>query len=137
MEIYNQFQADMDLRSPLWVLIWVQIMALTVALSVPFSFIRSEARWVLGLGILGMIGTIVTYAYFDFTRILGIGHILFWTPLVLLLLARRKTWNIRGSWVGKWLVLVVIVLSVSLAFDYLDLARWLLGERDIIPAISS
>ena len=52
-----------------------------------------------------------------------------WTPLVVYLLARRSSWRVADTWAGKWIVAAVAVLLVSLAFDYVDVIRWLLGDR--------
>jgi hypothetical protein len=129
MDIMTQFNADMAAASPDWVGLWVNVMVLVLALSIPFSFVRKEARWILLGTILGMAGTIVAYSHFGFTRILGIGHILFWTPTLLYMLRQRQNWKVSSTWFGKWIMLAALVMAISLAFDVTDLARWLLGER--------
>lgn len=134
MDIMNQFNAEMMAASPGWVVIWVNVMVAVLALSIPFAFVRKEARWILLGTILGMAGTIVAYSQFGFTRILGIGHILFWTPTLIYIWSIRGRWNVSGSWFGKWVVVAALVMAISLAFDYTDLARWLLGERAVITA---
>jgi hypothetical protein len=129
MDIMTQFNADMAAASPAWVGLWVNVMVLVLALSIPFSFVRKESRWILLGTILGMAGTIVAYSHFGFTRILGIGHILFWTPTLLYMLRQRQNWKVSSTWFGKWITLAALVMAISLAFDVTDLARWLLGER--------
>lgn len=129
MDLFNQFNTDMMTKSPGWVVIWMNVLVLVLAGSIPFAFIRKEARWILLGTILGMAGTFVAYTQFGFTRILGIGHILFWTPTLIYIWRIRDRWNVGGSWFGKWIIAAALVMAISLAFDYTDLARWLLGER--------
>lgn len=129
MDIMNQFNADMVANSPAWVPVWVNAMVAVLALSIPFSFIRKEARWILLGTALGMAGTIVAYSQFGYSRILGIGHVLFWTPTLIYIWSIRERWNVGATWFGKWVVLAGLVMLISLVFDFADVARWLLGER--------
>ena len=136
MDLFGNFSEEMAARSPQWVGIWVNVMIVVLMAAVPFSFIRKEARWILLGTVLGMAGTVIAYAIFGYTRILGIGHILFWTPTVLYMLSWRKNWDVVSTWFGKWIVLACTVMGVSLVFDYSDFARWAAGERGIIEPIA-
>ena len=62
MELFSQFNAEMTANSPLWVGIWVNVMVAVLALAIPFSVARSEARWIWLGTVLGMAGTIVAYS---------------------------------------------------------------------------
>ncbi len=131
MELLNSFQTDMA-ASAVWVPIWVNTMGAVLLLAVPFSFVRTEARWVL-LAMFGAAVTIIAlYSQIGYQRILGVGHILFWTPVWLYLLARRKQWRVRETLSGKWIVLVVLIMTISLAIDYADTVRWLAGDRGTV-----
>jgi hypothetical protein len=68
---------------------------------------------------------------------LGIVHVVLWTPLVVYLWGRAKNGEITLPFrLVIWLFVATLV--VSLAFDYIDVARYLLGERDsMIQAASS
>ena len=123
LELLNRFQADMATEAA-WVPIWVNVMGAILLFAIPFSFVRVEARWVL-LGVLaGGIGTLVVYNYFGYQRILGLGHILFWTPTLIYLFGRRKKLRIRETLSGKWLALAAVTIAISLVFDYSDFIRW-------------
>jgi hypothetical protein len=63
-----------------------------------------------------------------YVRLLGIVHVILWSPLLIYLIgrARRGEMSLPFRWV-IWLF--VATLAVSLAFDYVDVARYLLGER--------
>lgn len=70
------------------------------------------------------------------TRLLGIAHIVPWTPLVVYLGVRlgADAWGPRIT-LGNdpalfgYVVVLLATLVVCLAFDFYDLARWLRGER--------
>lgn len=132
MEIFSQFMTEMQANSPTWVIVWVNFMVAILALAIPFSFSYREARWILIGSVLGMIGTIVAYSLFGFTRLLGLGHIIFWTPtLIYIITVRgRKTYN--KTLFSRWLIVAAIVMGVSLMFDVIDLLRWILGDRALI-----
>lgn len=129
MEIFSAFNAEMVANSPTWVVVWVNLMLGLLAPVVAFSFSHREARWML-LGILlGMAGTLVAYAVFGFTRLLGIGHILFWTPTLIYIITVRGRGYYEKTLFSKWMLLAAFVIGASLAFDVIDLLRWVLGER--------
>lgn len=129
MEILSQFYTEMTTHSPVWVLVWVNFMVGVLALAIPFSFTYSEARWILLGVVLGMLGTIGAYAMFGFTRLLGLGHILFWGPTLIYIITVRGWKTYHKTLFSRWLILAAIILGVSLAFDVVDLLRWILGER--------
>lgn len=62
-----------------------------------------------------------------FVRLLGLPHVVAWTPLAIYLTMRLR----GGAFAGfrKLAVLMVLVtICISLAFDYVDVARYLMGE---------
>lgn len=132
MEIFSQFMTEMQANSPTWVIVWVNFMVAILALAIPFSFSYREARWILLGSVLGMIGTIVAYSLFGFTRLLGLGHIIFWTPTLIYVITVRgwKTYN--KTLFSRWLIVAAIVMGLSLMFDVIDLLRWILGDRAAI-----
>ena len=129
MEIFSQFTAEMQANSPIWVIVWVNAMVAILALAIPFSFTFREARWILLGSVLGMIGTMVAYSLFGFTRLLGLGHIIFWTPTLIYIITVRGWKTYSQTLFSRWLIVAALVIGISLAFDLVDLLRWLLGER--------
>ena len=129
MEIFSQFYTEMTTHSPAWVLVWVNFMVAMLALAIPFSFTYKEARWILLGVVLGMFGTIGAYALFGFTRLLGLGHILFWGPTLIYIITVRGWKTYHKTLFSRWLILAALILGTSLAFDVVDLLRWILGER--------
>ena len=119
-----------ELRAgPQWVFWWVNFMGIVIMAAIPFAFSRVEARWTLA----AMIPTVVLmgwlYNEFGYQRILGLAHVLFWTPLVFYFWKRRAEWRVRETLGGKWVLLVFTVMCASLVMDYADVVRYLLGER--------
>jgi len=129
MEIFAQFFTEMSTNSPTWVIIWVNAMVFVLALAIPFSFSYREARWILLGAVLGMLGTVGAYALFGYTRLLGLGHILFWTPTLIYMITVRGWKTYEQTLFSRWLITAAIVIGISLAFDVVDLLRWILGER--------
>lgn len=137
MELFERFYQDVMMRSPAWVLIWLQVLVGTLSISILFGLIRHEARAILLGTLLGMAMVIVIYGQFGFTRILGVGHILFWTPTLFYMGSLQGTAAVKGTWFGRWLWLAILVMGASLAFDYCDLIRYMLGDRDVIAAVTA
>ncbi len=74
------------------------------------------------------------YAQVGYVRLLGLPHVLIWTPLALYLWLRLRQGGLpRIPQIAAAVFLVTML--ISLAFDYVDVARWLLGERgSMLPA---
>ena len=116
---------------PMWVQIWLIVMVLTLALAIPFAIKDWRARFVL----LSMVIVIpimnVLFAKYGFTRILGLAHVIVWTPLWAYLFKNRKAHPER-KWTGRYVLLALVVIGISLLFDYSDVIRYLLGAREVI-----
>ncbi|NQY97883.1 MAG: hypothetical protein HRT82_12075 [Henriciella sp.] len=138
MELFERFYPDAMTRSPEWVLIWLQVLLGVLSISVLFALFRHEARAILFGTLMGMGMVIVIYSQFGFTRILGVGHILFWTPTLFYMVSLQGTAAVAKTWFGRWLWLAIVVMGASLILDYSDLMRYLLGEREVIvlPEVS-
>lgn len=67
------------------------------------------------------------YWLFGYTRILGLSHVIWWTPLLIWLWPRFRQHGMQGAF-GIWLGLLIISDFASLVIDYLDVARFILGD---------
>jgi len=128
MEIVEAFSAEMR-AGPQWVLLWVNFMGLVIMLAIPFAFVRVEARWTIVVMALNVVFMMWLYSRFGYQRILGLPHVLLWTPLAIYLWRRRDQWRVRQTLSGKWIVALFTIMVVSLVMDYADVARYLMGER--------
>lgn len=117
--------------SPAWIIAWMVFMGVVMMAAIPFSVKDWRARF----AIIAMIGNLVVmsvlFERFGYTRILGLAHIIFWTPLLAYLWTRRSNHPDR-IWTGRWVKLAMIVIFISLLFDYIDVARYALGNRKMM-----
>ncbi len=118
----------------LWVL-WLNIATLgALALCLAARATWAEAAAIF-LANLAMVPSMLwLHAEVGFVRLLGLPHLVFWTPLLvwLALRLRRRAEIPRLQRAG--LLVYAATLAVSLAFDAADVLRYLLGERaSLVP----
>ena len=119
------------LAEPLPLRAWVFILMIMNTLSILFLK-RVEARWVLAAWIPNGIFMSFLLTQFGYTRMLGLSHVVFWTPLLIYLWVRRDQWDVSGSLAGKWLVGLFTVNLISLVVDYIDVIRYLMGDQAVL-----
>lgn len=97
--------------SPLFFAIWVKEARILVVAQVANAIVGS-----------------LIVMQFGPVRLLGLAHVICWTPAVYLVWnsMNKRPWT---SFVGIWLRIVVATMIISLVIDYYDVARWLLGDR--------
>ena len=116
------------LRLPLpWRLWMLLLVSLNVVL--PLFFIdRLEAQLTLvGIAVSILLMTGLT-AFSGFSRLLGLGHIA-WIPLVIFL-ATRLSEVPASDLYGMWLRVLLVVNSLSLVIDLVEVVRYAAGDRD-------
>jgi len=67
------------------------------------------------------------FAQVGFVRLLGLPHILFWSPLAVYLWTRLKH-HPHNSMFGIYLRAILATIIISLVIDYTDVARHLMGD---------
>ncbi len=101
----------------------------TVNLVVPLFFLeRLEARVAVGTLLASMMLMTGLTSFAGFTRILGLGHIL-WVPMLAWLWTRldeSPADNIFGVWVRA----LIVLNTISLVIDGVDVGRYVAGDRD-------
>lgn len=122
---------------PAWIQYWVMFMGIVIVGAALLLLVSKPTRrdGLIVVASMALTAVIMNWLYgkVGYVRLLGAVHVAFWTPLVLYL------WNRLGDVAivtpfrqVVWLLMGVLV--VSLAFDYVDVARYLLGERDsLVP----
>lgn len=99
---------------PLSLLIWLQ--------SRKTGVITVLASILAGAAVYGM------FRQMGYVKLLGLPHLLIWGPLAVYLF--RKQAKDAMPIAARWIIRVVLVtLLISLAFDVVDVARYILGER--------
>ncbi len=133
MHAFIKFNKGVFKMPVLW---QVWLAALVAAnLVVPMFFLqRLEAQVVLGTMLASM--ALMTYltGRFGFTRILGLGHIL-WIPMLAFLLMRLGDIH-AGDAFGIWIRAVIVLNGISLAIDAIDVIRYIAGDRgETVPSL--
>ncbi len=68
------------------------------------------------------------YDLMGYVRLMGIVHVILWTPLFIYLVLRAKSGDMPLQCrLVMWMF--AATLAISLFFDYTDVVRYLLGER--------
>ena len=123
---FNKGIMKMPLPWRLWLMLLV-----TMNLAVPLFFLdRREAQFILGALLVSMALMTILTAKFGFTRILGLGHIL-WLPLVFFLWLRLSHIP-ADDFFGFWIRVVLILNTASLVLDAVDVTRYIRGDKQQI-----
>ena len=122
------------LKMPLLWQVWLAVLVAT-NLVVPMFFLqRLEARVVLGTILASLMLMTFLTGRFGFTRILGLGHIL-WVPMLAFLVARLGDLPVNDAF-GIWIRAVIVLNGISLAIDAIDVTRYIAGDRDeTVPSL--
>lgn len=116
---------------PVWVktwLFWLNAVFIAALVLMPWH----EARVVL-LAYVASGPLLLAFAVLSggLTRVMGIGHILPWTPLLIWLTTQTEFF---GEMTARsiYAAILVVTVAICLAFDFHDVFRWWKGERAIM-----
>jgi hypothetical protein len=115
------------MRQPPIVVAWVGLLVLANGVASAFFWHTLEANVILvtfGLG--GVLMEVLTWRQ-GFTRLLGLGHVL-WLGLVPWLVTRVSLHEERA--VVLWLTAVIVLNSMSLVLDVRDVVLYVQGDRE-------
>jgi hypothetical protein len=116
----NPFLFYSDLvKQPLWVSVWVAILALANIASLLF-WSAPLAKVIFITFMVSAMTIMALYSYFGFEKILGIGHVfwIFLLPYILLQLV-----HVDGRFF-LYLVTLSVLLTISLVFDAIDVWKY-------------
>ena len=68
------------------------------------------------------------YAKKGFVRLLGLGHLIAWPPLMIWYAKVLAQGNVEGAF-KYWLMAVLVVNGISLVIDLVDVVRYSLGDK--------
>lgn len=105
---------------------WAIVVIIVNALALCFieSVYAQVALVAVGVGILIMS---LIYARLGFVRLLGIGHVL-WIPMLPWLCTQLPRVD-HGTWLYVWLLCLLMINSMCLIVDAIDVTRFVAGER--------
>ena len=108
---------------PSWVKIWMNFILGPVNLATLAFLSQPGGALVATLAIGGMVLTVaIVIAAGSFTKLAAAGHVVAWTPLILMLIFARP----EGTALYQTFLTVLLVINaLSLAFDVNDLRLWL------------
>lgn len=109
------------------VLAWVIVLGGTLMIGPFFFWAHIEARVVFGVFMVSAVLMMWMTGKYGYTRILGLGHILF-IPLIAYI-AMRLDKIPEGEPIGMFLCVAMILILISLVFDTFDVLRYARGER--------
>ena len=107
------------LKQPLWVSVWVAILALGNIASLLF-WPAPPAKVIFITFMVSAITMMALYSYFGFEKILGVGHVfwIFLLPYIFLQLV-----HVDGKFF-LYLVTLSVLLTISLVFDVIDVWKY-------------
>ena len=121
---FNRGMMKMAVPVRLWLMLLVAI-----NLVVPLFFLgRLEAQIVVATFLASAMLMTVLTASSGFSRLLGLGHIL-WLPLLIFLWSRLDHIPADDPF-GLWVRALMIANALSLVIDTIDVARYISGSRE-------
>ena len=118
---------------PKWVFIWVFFILVPANFSGIFLLQYETGFWVMLLGAGGILPNIVLlFINGGMSKVLAISHLIFWIPLhfvLFYLLLNRPDMN---GFEQNYLLLILAINTISLAFDFYDTNEWRKGNRDVV-----
>jgi len=119
------------LSQPIWLVIWIAIMVGIHIVAVPLAFKDMRPRVMVIAMLLNAVFMSALFSKFGYTRILGLSHIIFWTP-VLIYLWKTKDVHPERIWIGRFIRVSMAIIFISLLFDYIDVIRYVMGDHAVV-----
>lgn len=131
IELFQEMSRALESETSDVVSLWMNWMGLIFVLSILFVWRHVGARLALGAMLLTMPSALAIYAMTGSVHLIGIAHLLFWTPVAFYIITREM----RGqafklvSPYGIWAALLVATIIISLVFDVRDIFLVLTGVK--------
>jgi len=115
-----------------WMIAWLYWMSFAITVT-PLVLIFSKATRIDAVivfltNMAMFVGMSWIYDQMGYVRLMGIVHVILWTPLLIYLVRRARNAELPLLCrIAMWMF--AATLAVSLVFDYTDTIRYLLGER--------
>ncbi|MEO1619541.1 MAG: hypothetical protein AAFU53_00755 [Cyanobacteria bacterium J06632_3] len=110
---------------------WMLWMNVVFLVGLLFVFSHESARWVLAAYVVCFPVAVPIYRYTRDVAMMGISHILFWTPLLIYLPLEAvgdSTFSLVSLY-GVWTVLLMLTITISVAFDARAVVDYLSRKR--------
>lgn len=133
------FEQSVDMQ-PLWVQYWTNWMGLIIVVTAIVLLFSKQTRrdslWIVvsSIAILFAMGWL--FNQLGFVRLLGVVHLIIWTPLAVYFWTRLKEPSI-GFPFRQFMWTFLATITISLMFDFVDTIRYVLGEQaSMVPNLS-
>jgi len=118
---------------PKWVFIWVFFILVPANFSGIFFLQYETAFWVMVLGMGGILPNIVLlFLNGGMSKVLAIPHLIFWIPLHFILINLWFNRPDMSEFEQNYLLIILAINTISLAFDFYDANEWRKGKRDVV-----
>ncbi|MDT8428618.1 MAG: hypothetical protein RQ757_07620 [Pseudomonadales bacterium] len=130
--------AEAIATEPMWLQVWVLLLVVSHFAAIAFMVYKEGDRWrfrgepfaILGSFFVAALILEWLFAQVGYVRLLGLGHLLGWTPVYLWILLRRRQFDL-GTLYGKYIHVYLLIAGTSLLIDALDVIRYLLGDGQL------
>ena len=123
---------EATLQLPTWVQLWLNVLLLGAFILPVTLFIWKQTRLAALITLLASgIAAFSIFSMYDslgMVRLLGLPHVILWTPLLIYLLStlRKPDLPVIPKWILRFTITTIVI---SLVFDYLDVIRYVFGDR--------
>src|SRR5262245_61696111 len=124
---------------PLWLRAWLVVLSSVFVAALFFVLRREAGSWRIRLEPIAILASFLAsaaamnalYAQVGYVRLLGLAHLVFWTPVYVWILYRRRA--IPGtSLFERYLSAYLLVAGTSLVIDAIDVVRYLAGDGHLL-----
>ena len=135
----TQSLTDAMSLEPVWIRAWLGALVSVHLAALCFVLRREAGSWRLRAEPLAILASFFAaallmdaiYTRVGYTRVLGVAHIVFWSPAYVWVLRRRRGIG-KSSLFGKYVRVYLLVAGASLAIDAVDLVRYFTGDSQSI-----
>ncbi len=118
-------------RAPIGVRIWLGVLMGVNGVAPLFFLGTIEGKLVLGLMMISATAMVALHTRLGYTRLLGVGHAP-WIPMVAFLVLRLGAEPAASTAQGAWMITSIVVSSLSLLIDGVEIVRYARGDRQPI-----
>ena len=127
VDIWQSFR-----RVPLWVQIWVAFVLVPVNTASVAFLSQSNGLAIACLAIGGMLPNLLIMAKErGLSKAMSWPHVVLWPPLLVLVVVTLQSTDFIPDSYRLFLMLLLAIDAVSLAFDIIDARKWAKGDRTI------
>ena len=116
------------LKMPIYAQAWVMLLVVANLVVPLFYLTRWESQVVAGTFLMGALLMTIITALSGFSRLLGLGHFL-WFPMLYFLWTRLDHFPAMDFF-GIWLRILIVINIISLVIDVTDVIRYIMGDRE-------